>query len=85
METPELPALRSAQRVIGMAITELTTRLDNLNENFQLAVDTILKCDGRLIVMGVGKSGHIARKLAATFASTGTPASEARAVAALLG
>jgi arabinose-5-phosphate isomerase len=75
METPELPALRSAQRVIGMAITELTTRLDNLNENFQLAVDTILKCDGRLIVMGVGKSGHIARKLAATFASTGTPAS----------
>lgn len=74
MDTPELPALRSAQRVIGMAVTELTARLDNLNENFQLAVDTILKCDGRLIVMGVGKSGHIARKLAATFASTGTPA-----------
>lgn len=75
METPELPALRSAQRVIRMAISELTSRLDNLDENFQLAVDTILKCDGRLIVIGVGKSGHIARKLAATFASTGTPAS----------
>lgn len=75
MDTPDLPAIRSAQRVIGMAVTELAARLENLDEHFQLAVDTILKCDGRLIVMGVGKSGHIARKLAATFASTGTPAS----------
>lgn len=74
MDTPDLPALRSAKRVIGMAVTELAAHLDNLNDDFQLAVDTILKCDGRLIVMGVGKSGHVGRKLAATFASTGTPA-----------
>lgn len=74
MDTPDSPAIQSAQRVIGMAVTELTHHLDNLSENFQLAVDTICGCNGRLIVMGVGKSGHIARKLAATFASTGTPA-----------
>lgn len=74
MDTPELPALRSAARVIGLAVSELSARLDDLNDNFQIAVDTILSCNGRLIVMGVGKSGHVGRKLAATFASTGTPA-----------
>jgi len=74
MDIPEMPALRSAKRVIEMAVSELTKRLEMLDENFQLAVNTILECDGRLIVMGVGKSGHIAKKLAATFASTGTPA-----------
>lgn len=74
MDTLESPAIRSAARVIGMAVSELAARLDQLDENFQLAVDLIHQCDGRLIVMGVGKSGHIARKLAATFSSTGTPA-----------
>ena len=42
--------------------------------DFARAVETILGCRGRLVVSGVGKSGHIGRKLAATFASTGTPA-----------
>lgn len=74
MDTPDLPATRSAQRVIGMAVDALTARMNDLTTDFQLAVDTIAQSDGRLIVMGVGKSGHIARKLAATFASTGTPA-----------
>lgn len=45
-----------------------------LDQNFVSAVDAILLCKGRLVVSGVGKSGHIARKTAATFASTGTPA-----------
>jgi arabinose-5-phosphate isomerase len=57
-----------------MAVDALTARMNDLTTDFQLAVDTIVQSDGRLIVMGVGKSGHIARKLAATFASTGTPA-----------
>lgn len=48
--------------------------LDNINENFEKAVDLILKCKGKCIVTGVGKSGHIGRKIAATLASTGTPA-----------
>lgn len=44
-----------------------------LDETFVRAVDLIMQCKGRLILSGIGKSGHIARKLAATFASTGTP------------
>ena len=47
---------------------------DGLGTSFVAAVDTIRKARGRLIVTGMGKSGHIARKIAATLASTGTPA-----------
>lgn len=47
---------------------------DTLNENFIKAVQILLACKGRVVVSGVGKSGHIARKIAATLASTGTPA-----------
>ncbi len=49
----------------------LAARLD---ENFLHALDVILCCEGRVIVSGMGKSGHIARKIAATLSSTGTPA-----------
>lgn len=74
INTPELPAVGTAKRVIGMAIDALRLRMNDISPDFQVAVDTIINSDGRLIVMGVGKSGHIARKLAATFASTGTQA-----------
>lgn len=47
---------------------------DTLNENFIKAVQILLACKGRVVVSGIGKSGHIARKIAATLASTGTPA-----------
>jgi len=47
---------------------------DSLGEEFVRAVELILGCNGKLIVSGLGKSGHIARKIAATFASTGTTA-----------
>jgi arabinose-5-phosphate isomerase len=47
---------------------------DGLGEEFERAVDLIFRCRGKLIVSGLGKSGHIARKIAATFASTGTTA-----------
>ena len=53
------------------AIAELSMRL---GDAFVAAVDLILHCRGRVVVSGIGKSGHIARKLAATLASTGTPA-----------
>ena len=53
------------------AVTALKTRI---NDNFVNAVDAILKIKGRVVVMGMGKSGHIATKIAATLASTGTPA-----------
>lgn len=53
------------------AVAALATKLDG---NFTKAVDLILQCQGRVVVSGMGKSGHIGNKIAATFASTGTPA-----------
>ena len=45
-----------------------------LDESFDRAVDCLGRCDGRIVVSGIGKSGHVARKIAATLASTGSPA-----------
>lgn len=63
----------SARKVIGIearGIEELAQRIDG---DFSKACRLILACPGRVVVSGMGKSGHIARKLAATLASTGTP------------
>lgn len=62
---------RTVLDVEAQALTRLSAILD---ENFAHAVELILAANGRVIVSGMGKSGHIARKMAATFASTGTPA-----------
>lgn len=56
----------------AQAVTDLVKTLDE--EHFAKAVELLLNCRGRVVVSGVGKSGHIGRKLAATLASTGTPA-----------
>ncbi|MEM7565388.1 MAG: KpsF/GutQ family sugar-phosphate isomerase, partial [Pseudomonadota bacterium] len=53
------------------AVTALSDRID---QRFQNACEQILSCDGRVVVTGIGKSGHIGKKIAATLASTGTPA-----------
>lgn len=45
-----------------------------IDQNFTLACEKIFSCTGKVVVMGMGKSGHIGRKMAATFASTGTSA-----------
>ena len=71
-------AVQSALRTLeaegsGVAAIEAALRSD-LGEPFTAAADLIRNAKGRLIVTGLGKSGHIARKIAATFASTGTPA-----------
>lgn len=55
-----------AQAVLGV--------IDQLDVNFERAVELILACAGKVVVTGVGKSGHIANKVAATLSSTGTPA-----------
>ena len=55
----------------AQAASELQYRI---NEAFTVACETLLACDGRVIVTGMGKSGHIGNKVAATLASTGTPA-----------
>jgi arabinose-5-phosphate isomerase len=64
----------TAQKVIRQEAEALTTLADQLGDSFAQAVDLLLNANGRVIVSGMGKSGHIARKIAATFASTGTPA-----------
>lgn len=51
----------------------ILSQIDNLDGSFERAADMILACKGKLIITGVGKSGHIGAKMAATFSSTGTP------------
>lgn len=65
--------ITSAVKTIQTEIEGLKSLLDFFGENYINAVDLILNCKGRIIVSGMGKSGHIANKIAATFASTGTP------------
>ena len=66
--------LNSAKRTISIesaAVAALTERID---AQFSRACELLLACDGRVVVTGMGKSGHIGKKIAATLASTGTPA-----------
>ncbi len=66
--------LDKAHRVLDIEIAAIKAQHDVLGSAFLQAIDTILKLEGRLVVVGMGKSGIIAKKIAATFASTGTPA-----------
>jgi len=66
--------LQSAIKTIEAEISGLNSLLEFLGDSFIKAVDTILQSKGRVIVSGMGKSGHIANKIAATMASTGTAA-----------
>lgn len=69
--TPGALALaREVLQIEAQAVAALTDRIDGA---FSSAVDLLLACVGRVVVSGVGKSGHIGRKIAATLASTGTP------------
>ncbi len=72
---PQDQIFRDTGRRVVMAEAEaLRTLSDTLGVSFAAAVQVLLDAKGRVIVSGMGKSGHIARKIAATFASTGTPA-----------
>lgn len=66
--------LEKARKVLDIEIAGLSLQRDSLGLDFTEAVGAILELKGRLVVVGMGKSGIIARKIAATFASTGTPA-----------
>lgn len=66
--------LETARRVISIETAALSVLGDSLGAEFGEAVALLLSAKGRVIISGMGKSGHIARKIAATFASTGTPA-----------
>ncbi|MBO7081959.1 MAG: KpsF/GutQ family sugar-phosphate isomerase [Neisseriaceae bacterium] len=63
---------KNALQIEADTLRDLANHLDE--QAFGQAIDAILHCQGRLVVIGIGKSGHIARKIAATLASTGTPA-----------
>src|SRR6201988_3306667 len=66
-------SLETARRVLqieAQAIQDVLTRLD---ASFEKAVDLLFACKGRVVLTGMGKSGLVARKISATFSSTGTP------------
>ena len=67
-------ALRLAQRTFEIEARALLALAARQGEGFARAVQAMLECRGRVVVMGMGKSGHVGRKIAATLASTGTPA-----------
>ena len=67
-------ALDLARRTLDIEAQALQGVRGRLGHTFVRAVERVLKCRGRVVVMGMGKSGHVGRKIAATLASTGTPA-----------
>ncbi len=69
----ENPDIISAKRTIDKEIEALRMMEDELSENLTQALDLMQKIKGRIIVTGMGKSGHVGSKIAATLASTGTP------------
>jgi len=64
----------TALRTISLELDAVAALKPRIDSNFNQACSIVLDCSGRIIVMGMGKSGHIANKIAATLASTGTPA-----------
>jgi arabinose-5-phosphate isomerase len=93
---PKAFDIKSARRALELACQTLQIEADALlalknrlssgtDNQFEQAVSLLLQCRGRVVVSGIGKSGHIARKIAATLASTGTPALFVHAAEALHG
>ena len=70
-DSEPLAVARQVLEIEARALHHLITRLD---ASFTVAVEKILTCRGRVVVSGLGKTGHVARKIASTLASTGTPA-----------
>ena len=72
MET-NLKYIDDAKKVIGTEIESIKGLMDKISNGFCHSVDKILQCEGKVVISGVGKSGIIGKKIAATFASVGTP------------
>jgi arabinose-5-phosphate isomerase len=73
-KSSETNALELARRVLAIEADAVRALIDRLDERFIAALELIAGRSGRVVVSGIGKSGHIARKIASTMASTGTPA-----------
>ena len=71
---PEFDYTASARRTIALERDAVDSLLGRLEGHFDTACTTLLQCRGRIVVTGMGKSGHVGRKIAATLASTGSPA-----------
>jgi len=67
-------SIDQAKRVLRIEADAVAALINRVDERFERAVDMIMKCTGRVVVTGMGKSGLIGKKIAATLASTGTPA-----------
>jgi arabinose-5-phosphate isomerase len=74
MTSSTIDLLATARRVVTREAEALALLAESLGEGLTQAVGLLLAAEGRVIVSGMGKSGHVGRKIAATFASTGTPA-----------
>ena len=66
--------IQSAQRTVRLELEAVAALHERINADFVRACELLLACRGRVVVVGMGKSGHIGNKIAATLASTGTPA-----------
>src|SRR4030066_1285730 len=66
--------IETGRRVLDIEARAIDTMRSRLNQSFTDAISLLYNCKGRVVVTGMGKSGLIGRKIAATFASTGTPA-----------
>ena len=65
--------LEQARQVLRMEAEAVLEQVERIDEHFKAAVEMIMACPGRTVITGMGKSGIIGRKMAATLASTGTP------------
>ncbi|HPA26429.1 MAG TPA: KpsF/GutQ family sugar-phosphate isomerase [Acidobacteriota bacterium] len=64
---------KAARKVLETEVRSVTEAMSSLDESFGKAIDMMLRCEGRVVVSGLGKSGLVGRKISATLASTGTP------------
>ena len=78
MDVAQIPSrsvlIASARKTLKIELDAVASLSDRIDESFARACEIILKSSGRVVVIGMGKSGHIGRKIAATLASTGTTA-----------
>jgi arabinose-5-phosphate isomerase len=74
MKTKENALIETARKTLKVEAEAILSLMDRVDESFEKAVEAVFACKGRVVVTGIGKSGIIARKIASTLASTGTPA-----------
>lgn len=74
LQTDDERDLEAARRVLTLEAAGLSALSSALDGEFSKAIDLLMQVKGRIVITGMGKSGHVARKMAATFASTGSPA-----------